>query len=126
MNTFIRYNDDPLVIAAKAILEGKQIETQSDLEEGVEEIKKKVDGLKVGDKTNFGSVIAIDDMSITFKAKDLPKTKIEFKQRKTGSKDFVLDKLIKLKESVELEEEEEVPQLDEDFIKMMNERVSSR
>ena len=119
MNNFTHYYNDPLVTAAKVILEGKQID------EGVEDIKKKVASIKVGDKTNFGVVQAISGDSITFKAKDLPKTKISFNQRKTGSKDFVLDRLMKLKEEAQAEVEE-VPQLDEDFIKMMNEKVSSR
>ena len=123
MSNFTHYNGDPLYAAAAAILEGRQPEAPSELEEGVEEIKKKAEGLKVGDKTNFGVVVEIGKDSVSFKAKDLPKTKISFNQRKTGSKDFVLDRLMKLKEEVELEE---VPQLDEDFIKMMNDRVSSR
>lgn len=100
MSNFTHYNGDPLYAAAAAILEGKQIETPSELEEGVEEIKKKAEGLKVGDKTNFGAVVSIDSNSITFKAKDLPKTKISFNQRKMGSRDFVLDRLMKLKEDV--------------------------
>lgn len=107
MSNFTHYNGDPLYSAAAAILEGKQIETPSNLDEGVEEIKKKVEGLKVGDKTNFGVVQAIGSDSVTFKAKDLPKTKISFNQRKTGSKDFVLDRLMKLKEDVQLEESSE-------------------
>lgn len=101
------YYDDPLVLAAKNLLEGntpQEDEVNTNLEEGVEEIKKKVNDLKVGDKTNFGVVKKIDSSSITFKAKDLPETKIAFNQRKTGSKDFVLDRLGKLKEDVELQE----------------------
>jgi hypothetical protein len=104
MSNFTHYNEDPLYAAAAAILEGKQIETPSELEEGVEEIKKKIEGLKVGDKTNFGAVVSIDNNSITFKAKDLPKTKISFNQRKMGSKDFVLDAILKLKEETEVDD----------------------
>jgi uncharacterized phage infection (PIP) family protein YhgE len=104
MSNFTHYNGDPLYAAAAAILEGKQIETPSELEEGVEEIKAKVKDIKVGDKTNFGVVVAIGSDNITFKAKDLPKTKISFNQRKMGSRDFVLDAILKLKEGVELEE----------------------
>ena len=104
MSNFTHYNGDPLYAAAAAILEGRQPEVPSELEEGVEEIKKKAEGLKVGDKTNFGVVVEIGKDSVSFKAKDLPKTKISFNQRKTGSKDFVLDRLMKLKEGVELEE----------------------
>ena len=73
-----------------------------DLEEGVEDIADIVDGLKKGDKTNFGVVTDIGSNSISFKAKDLPVTKILFNQRKMGSKDFVLDKLVKLKEDAEM------------------------
>lgn len=115
MSNFTHYNGDPLYSAAAAILEGKQIETPSNLDEGVEEIKKKVEGLKVGDKTNFGVVQAISGDSITFKAKDLPKTKISFNQRKTGSKDFVLDRLMKLKEGVEIEEDIIIEANDPDY-----------
>jgi hypothetical protein len=74
------------------------------LEEGVGEIEAHIAKYKVGDKTNFGVVTDIGSNSISFKAKDLPVTKIAFNQRKMGSKDFVLDKLVKLKEGVELEE----------------------
>jgi len=73
-----------------------------DLEEGVEDIADIVDGLKKGDKTNFGVVTDIGSNSISFKAKDLPVTKIAFNQRKMGSKDFVLDKLVKLKEDTQM------------------------
>lgn len=104
MSNFCHYNDDPLFAAAKAILEGKQIET-SELEEGVEEIAAKVKNLKVGDKTNFGTVTKIDSASVTFKTKDIPATKISFNQRKMGSKDFVLDRLAKLKEETEKNDE---------------------
>ena len=128
-NNFTHYNGDPLFAAAAAILlEGKQIETPSELEEGVEEIKAKVKDIKVGDKTNFGVVVAIGSDNITFKAKDLPKTKISFNQRKMGSRDFVLDKIIKLKEGVELEEllNGDIPQLDEEFIKKVNDALRAR
>jgi hypothetical protein len=128
MSNFTHYNGDPLYAAAAAILEGKQIETPSELEEGVEEIKAKVKDIKVGDKTNFGVVVAIGSDNITFKAKDLPKTKISFNQRKMGSRDFVLDRLGKLKESAALEEllDGDIPQLDEDFIKKVNDALSNR
>lgn len=128
MSNFTHYNGDPLYAAAAAILEGRQPEVPSELEEGVEEIKKKVEGLKVGDKTNFGVVVEIGKDSVSFKAKDLPKTKISFNQRKTGSKDFVLDRLMKLKEGVELEEllDGDIPQLDEEFIKKVNDAISNR
>lgn len=74
------------------------------LEEAVEDIAAAVANFKKGDKTNFGVVTDVSSTSISFKAKDLPITKIAFNQRKMGSKDFVLDKLVKLKEGVELEE----------------------
>jgi hypothetical protein len=64
--------------------------------EDVATIEKIVSTLKVGDNTNFGKVVEIGKDSITFKAKDLPKTKILFKQYKMGSRDLVLDKLTKM------------------------------
>jgi hypothetical protein len=67
-----------------------------ELEENVDEIASIVSTMKVGDNTNFGKVVEIGKDSITFKAKDLPKTKILFKQRKMGSKDYVLTKLTKI------------------------------
>ena len=75
-----------------------------DVNEGVEDIAMAVANFKKGDKTNFGVVTDVGQHSISFKAKDLPVTKIAFNQRKMGSKDFVLDKLVKLKEEVSLEE----------------------
>ena len=66
------------------------------LNENVAEIKKRVSKLEVGDKTNFGVVKAIGPDSITFKALHTPKTEILFRQRKIGSADYVLMKLIKL------------------------------
>lgn len=117
-NIYYNYYDDPIILAAKSILEGNEA---CDLDEGVEEIKKTVEGLKVGDKTNFGVIKKIDSNSITFKAKDLPETKISFGQRKTGSKEYVLDKLTKM-ESVS--SSDDIPLLDEEFITAMNERVN--
>lgn len=61
----------------------------------MDDIAAKVAELKVGDKTNFGVVVAKGSNSITFKAKDLPKTKITFNQRKMGSRDYVLSALRK-------------------------------
>jgi len=80
------YNRDPLVAAAEAMM----------LTEDVAKIKKKVAQLEVGDKTNYGTVVAIGSDSITFKAKDTPKTKIVFRQRKMGSPDYLLMNLVKL------------------------------
>lgn len=74
-------------------------EDEEELEEGTEElddIAAKVATLKVGDKTNFGQVVSIGGNSVTFKSKDLPKTTIAFKQRKMGSRDYVLTALRKL------------------------------
>ena len=99
------YHQDPLYDAAAAILAGKTVNEEAVcLEEGVDDIAAVVKGLKKGDKTNFGVVTDVGQNNISFKAKDLPITKIAFNQRKMGSKDFVLDQLIKLKEGVELEE----------------------
>jgi hypothetical protein len=81
-------------------------ESADTLEEGVEDVKAIVDTLKVGNTTNFGKVLEIGTNSITFKAKDLPKTTIAFNQRKMGSSEFLLLKTIKLKEETELEEED--------------------
>lgn len=81
---------------------------ETELEEGVEQIADIVDGLKKGDKTNFGVVTDIGSNNISFKAKDLPITKIAFNQRKMGSKDFVLDKLVKLKEDASVEESDTI------------------
>jgi hypothetical protein len=81
-------------------------ESADTLEEGFEDVKAIVDALKVGNTTNFGKVLEIGTNSITFKAKDLPKTTIAFNQRKMGSSEFLLLKTIKLKEETELEEED--------------------
>lgn len=93
MNNF-HYHQDPLYSAAASILEGTA------------EVQAIVADFAVGDSTNFGKVLEIGADSITFKAKDLPKTKISFKQRKMGSSEFLLTKLIKLKEETEASEEE--------------------
>ena len=99
------YHEDPMYAAAAAVLTGQTVTEEAvQLEEGVEQIAAAVENLKKGDKTNFGVVTDIGSNSISFKAKDLPVTKIAFNQRKMGSKDFVLDKLVKLKEDVSLEE----------------------
>lgn len=109
MKPFHHNNQDPLYAAAAAILAGQTVTEEAALEEaaleeGVEDIAMAVANFKKGDKTNFGVVTDVGEHSISFKAKDLPVTKIAFNQRKMGSKDFVLDKLVKLKEGVELEE----------------------
>lgn len=98
------YNQDPLYAVASAILADQTVKEDVPLEEGVEDIAAAVEALKKGDKTNFGVVVDVGQHSISFKAKDLPITKIAFNQRKMGSKDFVLDKLVKLKEDVSLDE----------------------
>lgn len=96
---------DPLAEAAKSIL----------VNEDIAKIKKRVAQLKVGDKTNYGTVKEIGDDSITFKAPQTPKTKILFKQRKMGKPDYILMSLVKFtddgkkldktfKEAIELEE----------------------
>ena len=75
------------------------VSNDSNLDEGVEEIKARVAKYSVGDKTNFGVIKSISSTSIEFKSKDLPVTKIAFNQRKMGSKDFVLDRLSRMNES---------------------------
>lgn len=92
MNNF-HYHQDPLYSAAASILEGAS------------EVQALVKDFAVGDNTNFGKVLEIGADSITFKAKDLPKTRITFNQRKMGSSEFLLTKLIKLKEETEASEE---------------------
>ena len=99
MNNF-HYHQDPLYAAASSILGGTP-----PLNEGVEDVKAIISTLKVGDLTNFGKVLEIGSNSITFKAKDLPKTTISFNQRKMGSSEFLLLKTIKLKEETESLEE---------------------
>lgn len=95
MQAFTTSHKDPLTAAAASILFNEDLST----------VKDKIKELKVGDVTNFGTVTKISDNSIEFKARDTGKTTIALNQRKMGSKDFVLDKLIKLtKEEVELEE----------------------
>ena len=86
-------NTDTLLEDARTLI------TTAKLDENVDNIKSIVSTVKVGDSTNFGKVLEIGANSITFKAKDLPKTTIPFNARKMGSKDYVLDKLIKLKEN---------------------------
>ena len=99
------YHEDPMYAVAQAILAGETIAEEAvQLDEGVAEITTAAQALKKGDKTNFGVVTDVGQHSISFKAKDLPVTKILFNQRKMGSKDFVLDKLVKLKEDTQLEE----------------------
>ncbi len=96
---------DPLAEAAKSVL----------VNEDVVKIKKRVAQLKVGDKTNYGTVKEIGPDSITFKALHTPKTEIAFRQRKIGKPDYILMSLVKFtddgkkvdktfKEAVELEE----------------------
>ena len=80
------YNRDPLVAAAENLM----------VTEDVAKIQKKVAQLEVGDKTNYGTVKDISDVSITFKAPYTPKTKIPFRQRKMGSADYLLMNLVKL------------------------------
>ena len=110
-NSFNNTGKDPLVEAAARVLRG-----DVSLNEGAEEVQaiaKAVEGFKVGDKTNFGTVVEIGSGSITFKAKDLQKTKISFDQRKVGSKDYVLSALRMMEGSCEdkegtMEEEETI------------------
>ena len=86
-------NTDTLLENARALI------TSTKLDENIDHIKSLVSTVKVGDSTTFGKVLEIGANSITFKAKDLPKTTIAFNARKMGSRDYVLDKLIKLKEN---------------------------
>lgn len=65
----------------------------------VDKIKKVADPLKVGQKTTFGVITKRGDDWIEFKAKDTPKTKIKYSQRKIGGAGYVL-KFLKLVETV--------------------------
>lgn len=94
MQAFTTSYNDPLTAAAAAVLFNEDLTT----------VKNKIKDLKIGDVTNFGTVKNISDTAIEFKARDTGVTKIAFNQRKMGSKDFVLDKLMKLKEEVDLDE----------------------
>jgi hypothetical protein len=85
-------NTDTLLENARALI------TSAKLDENIDHIKSLVSTVKVGDSTTFGKVLEIGANSITFKAKDLPKTTIAFNARKMGSSEYVLDKLLKLKE----------------------------
>ena len=90
---------------SKKLIESVMNILSPSLEEGVEDVKNLIKNFKVGDTTNFGKVLEIGSNSITFKAKDLPKTQIPFNQRKMGSSEFILSKLIKLKEETKVSEE---------------------
>ena len=89
MNKF-HYADSALYNTAKNLL--------TTIREDLTSVKAKVNGVKVGDNTNFGKVLAISADSVTFKAKDTPKTTIKLNQRKVGSPEFVLDSLKKITE----------------------------
>lgn len=114
---------DPLADSISEILKQSALDETRELEEGVEEIKSLVSSLKVKDKTNFGVVTKINNDSIEFTAPNTGKTKIPFKARKLGSKEFVLDKLLKLtKEDVELQEavESDLKKIDSMFTELEN------
>jgi hypothetical protein len=86
-------NTNTLLETARALI------TSTKLDENIDHIKSLVSTVKVGDSTTFGKVLEIGANSITFKAKDLPKTTIPFNARKMGSSDYVLSSLLKLKEN---------------------------
>ena len=111
-------NTDTLLEAARALI------TSAKLDENVDNIKSLVSTVKVGDSTNFGKVLEIGANSITFKAKDLPKTTIPFNARKMGSRDYVLDKLIKLKEALDPNDDAGV--WIDDFVKSDNPKFSGK
>jgi len=102
------YHENSMYAAAAAILLGKTVTEDVDtINEAADTtaIEKIVATLKVGNTTNFGVVKAIGTDSITFKAKDTPLTRMKFSQYKMGSRDLALEKLVKIKEEAELEEE---------------------
>jgi hypothetical protein len=81
--------------------ESEEDDEQHDLEEAteVDNIAAKVAELDIHDITNFGVVVALGGNSVTFKAKDLPKTTITFNKRKIGSRDYVLSDLRLIKKA---------------------------
>jgi hypothetical protein len=111
-------NTDTLLEAARALV------TSAKLDENVDHIKSLVSTVKVGDSTTFGKVLEIGANSITFKAKDLPKTTIAFNARKMGSKDYVLDKLLKLKEALDPNDDAGV--WIDDFVKSDDSKFSGK
>jgi hypothetical protein len=111
-------NTDTLLEAARALI------TSAKLDENVDHIKSLVSTVKIGDSTNFGKVLEIGANSITFKAKDLPKTTIPFNARKMGSRDYVLDKLLKLKEALDPNDDAGV--WIDDFVKSDNPKFSGK
>ena len=95
------YKKNPEEMGTATILDltkGKIVESV-ELEENAEvaRITKIAKSLKVGNKTTFGVVTKMGDDWIEFKAKDTPKTKIKFNQRKSGKR-YVLS-LLALAES---------------------------
>jgi hypothetical protein len=111
-------NTDTLLENARALV------TSAKLDENVDHIKSLVSTVKVGDSTTFGKVLEIGANSITFKAKDLPKTTIAFNARKMGSKDYVLDKLLKLKEALDPNDDAGV--WIDDFVKSDDSKFSGK
>jgi len=96
------FNDLVIEFKKARLYEASEEEDDDDSEEleeatEVDNIAAAVAELKVGDKTNFGVVVALGGNSVTFKGKDLPKTKITFNQRKMGSRDYVLSALRMIK-----------------------------
>ena len=65
----------------------------------VERITKIGKSMKVGDKTTFGVITKMGDDWTQFKAKDTPKTKIKFNQRKSGGR-YVLSLLALAEEEI--------------------------
>jgi len=94
MQAFTTSHKDALISVAAAVLFNEDLTT----------VKDKVAKLKVGSVTNFGTVKAISDNAVEFKAADTGVTRITLNQRKMGSKEFVLDSLKVLKEDVDLDE----------------------
>ena len=93
--------DDLHEVIINAGLFESSSEDEEELEEAteVDSIAAKVAELDIHDITNFGKVLAKSNNSVTFKAKDLPKAKITFNQRKFGSRDYVLSDLRLIKKA---------------------------
>jgi len=103
------YKNHPHEMGKPTILDltkGKIVEKdESNMNENkeVERITKIGKSMKVGDKTTFGVITKMGDDWLEFKAKDTPKTKIKFNQRKSGGR-YVLS-LLALAEEVVNENE---------------------
>ena len=104
-------SEDDLHELMKGINEGSNLNESIDLDsvqptedsinenEEVDRITKIASKMKVGDKTTFGVITKMGKDYAEFKAKDTPKTKIKFNQRKSGGR-YVLSLLALAEENL--------------------------